>query len=469
MLQDKVFNLEKRFDWKPVALVAVGLISGWLVLQLLNRGWVYAAVVLAVLFLPLIGLNSYRAWLLLLFASMIGFYRYDIGGVTLRFDQLTLLIVFLAWIPGLLVGRNRLYGVPLLIPAAGYITVNFLSSALYAPDKMAGYRGSVLLLIYVLMYVFSAMVLQGQGQRLKGAVKVLLLLGFLQAAYAMIALAANFGGVWLGGIRFGHVESAASLMGAFQEPNLFAAFAAAVSLMYIALLAGGKGVIDSKKAGIGLILVLMALILSYTRAAWVGFMVGMVLLIFIQKPPRNLFNPRTAAIVVMLVLVLLFVVIPLENTISSGTVSTRISETFNFSGGSAEGRVEVQRTAIERWKYAILLGNGTLTLPPVPPAGSWIYSSVLQALHDTGLFGVLFLLWFQVGVIIIVLRSYRQTQDPFYRAALAGFACGSIAINIASQASSFLWLGFPWIYAGLAIAMARTAAGKNAQGLSVSG
>ena len=164
---------------------------------------------------------------------------------------------------------------------------------------------------------------------------------------------------------------------------------------------------------------------------------------------------------VTMILILLLVAIPFTNAISSDTVSNRISNIFDFSGGSGEGRVIVQKEAIERWHNGVLLGNGTLSLPAVPPAGSWIYSSVLQALHDTGLFGVFFLLWYQLGVIFIIFKGYKRSRDPFFKAALAGFATASIALMIASQASSFLWLGFPWIFSGLAVSAALTTANNE--------
>ena len=311
------------------------------------------------------------------------------------------------------------------------------------------------------MYVFSVIVLQEHPGKLKSAVRFLLILGFLQAAYSLISLSAYYGGVNLGGINLRHIESAVSLQGSFQEPNLFAAFIAAVSLLFIAFLAGEKGVINRVWVSTGLGFLLMALILTYTRAAWVGFLVGLVLLIFIQRPQRNIFNPRTAAIAVTMILILLLVAVPFTNAISSNTVSNRISDILDFSGGSGEGRVIVQKEAIERWHNGVLLGNGTLSLPAIPPAGSWIYSSVLQALHDTGLFGVFFLLWYQLGVIFITFKGYKRARDPFFKAALAGFASASVALMIASQASSFLWLGFPWIFSGIAIAFAQIALNDN--------
>ena len=52
----------------------------------------------------------------------------------------------------------------------------------------------------------------------------------------------------------------------------------------------------------GWVVILLALGLSYTRAAWVGFMVGLTILVLIQKPTRNIFNPK-ALIAILALLV----------------------------------------------------------------------------------------------------------------------------------------------------------------------
>lgn len=459
MASEKIITPAKVPGIGHAALVAAGLLCGWFVLQVLNMGWIVALVVLMALFLPLIGLNGYRAWVLMLIAATFSFYRYDAGGITLRLEHVALIMMMIGWLPGLLAGKNRLHRVPLLIPMAGLLGLNFLSSALYAPDRNASYQGAALLGVYMLMYVFSALVLQDHPEKLKSAVRFMLVLGVVQAVYGLVSLAANYGGMDFGGVnlRHMHVEEAVSIQGGFEEPNLFAAFAAVITLMFVALLSGGAGVIRLGRAAAGLGIMIISLLLAYTRAAWLGFIIGLFMLMMIQKPPKTLFNQRTVLIASMLLLTVILVAIPVANEISADTVGGRISDILNFSSSSAEGRVEVQRAALERWQSAVLLGHGTLSLPAIPPAGSWIYSSFLQVLHDTGIFGLFFLLWFQIGVLMITLKGFRQAKDPFFRAALAGLAAGSVALMIASQASSFIWLGFPWIYAGLCVAVASVA------------
>jgi O-antigen ligase len=302
------------------------------------------------------------------------------------------------------------------------------------------------------------MVLQQYPEKIKTAVKVLLVLAVLQAFYALISLAAHKTGINLGGVSAGHIESAVSLQGGFEEPNLLGAFAAAIGLIFLALLTARNSGIAAWKAGAGACLMQVVLLLTFTRAAWLGFIVGLALLVFMQKPSRNIFNPRAAAVVLVIGVALIVVALPFANAIEAGQVSKRIGDILNFSQGSAEGRVEVQNLALDAMPDAYLLGHGTLSLVAndthAKLEGGWLYSSFIQAIHDTGLIGLMILVWFQIGVIVITARAYLKTKDNFLRAALIGFVAGSVSLIFASQASSFIWLGFPWVFAGLAVATA---------------
>jgi len=449
--------------------IGLGVMTGLIAIQLLNLGWLLASVILGAVIIIFISLDSYKGWLILLAASTVSGSKYSAGGVFIRPDQVALIILILGWTPALLANRARLYRVPLLLPAALYVGVNFLSSALFSWDRSASYQACFLLGLYVFMYVISVLVLQDHPDKLKSAVKFLLVVGVAVSIYSVIAFAGYRLGVDLGGMNesqlgdIGTIQSGniGSVQGGFEEPNLLGAFTAAIALMFIAFLAGKNVGIKTEYLVFGLLLVMTVLALTYTRAAWVGFIVALVPMFFLQKPKYNFFNPRAAAVMLAMLVIALLVALPFGNAITAGSIETRALDILNFGTASAVGRTEVQRVAIERWHQSEMLGYGTLSLPPTvnveSPAGGWLYSSFIQALHDTGIIGLVFLVWFQGGVLFIVVRGYRRTNDTFYKAALAGFAASSIALFIASQASSFLWLGFPWIFSGLGVAIAQVA------------
>ncbi|MHB9111522.1 MAG: O-antigen ligase family protein [Thermoleophilia bacterium] len=447
--------------------LGLGALAGLILIQMLNFGWMMVAIFLVFMILLMISLDGYKAWIILLAASTFSGLMFSAGSYTIRPDQVALIYLMAGWLFALLAGKTRLYWIPLLVPAILYLIVNFLSSMLYAPNKGASYQGAFLLGIYIVMFMMTVLVLQEHPGKLKSAIKAILVISVIQALYALIALTGQSAGIDLGGTSEKHIENVASLQGGFEEPNLLGAFAAAMGLMFVSMLTGRKASIRPWLAVSGLLLMILVLSLSYTRAAWFGFFIGMILILFIQKPDRNIFNPRGAVVVIILVAAAGIIALSFASELASTSLAERASNILQFSTGSGEGRVEVQNVAVERWQHAQVLGYGTLSFPPElaspAPASSWLYSSVIQALHDTGAVGLGLLLWFQAGLVIIVYRSYKITKDQFYRSALAGFMIGSVALFIASQASSFLWLGFYWIYSGMAVATAMVAS-REAKG-----
>jgi len=448
----------KTFKVQLMLKLGLGAMAGFILIQMLNFGWLMVTIFLVFIILMMISLDSYRAWIILLVASTFSGLIYSIGSYSIRPDQVMLLILIVGWLFAFLAGKARLYWIPMLLPAVLYVAVNFFSSALYAPDKAASYLGALLLGFYLLMYIMTVLVLREHPDKLKTAIKVMLVISIIQAIYALIAYMGQKAGVDLGGVSEKQLEDVASLQGGFEEPNFLGAFAAAMGLMFLSMLTGWKAAIRPRFAITGLLLMILVLGLSYTRAAWMGFLMGLLLILFIQKPKRNIFNPRGAFAITIIAVAASIVVISFASELSSNSLAERASNILQFSGGSGEGRVGVQNVAIKRWKDAQLLGFGTLSFPPElaspAPESSWLYSSLIQALHDTGIIGLGLLLWFQAGVVVTVYRSYRKTEDQFYRSAMAGFMIGSVALFIASQASSFLWLGFYWIFSGLGVATA---------------
>ncbi len=454
---------------KPAAAgkLLLGLIAGLILIQILNLGWLFSLLLLGVFVLFIVSLDGYNAWLVLLVATtMSGLRYYGISGTRIRPDQVVLIIIMAGWILALLIGKRRFNKVPLLFPVILFIAVNFFAT-LYSPNGGGRYKDVLLLSVYVMMYIISVSVLQDHPDRLRRAVKILLALGVVQAAYALAAFVANHAGVNLGGVGSRQVGTL-SLQGTFEEPNFLGAFEAVIGLMFLSFLTSPINLIKRGVAIVSLILILVVLALTFTRAAWVGFAIALMLLIFLQKPARNIFNPRAAVAALAITAIVVVVIVPFANNLSSGVISQRVGALLDFSGGSGQTRVQAQKLAIEDWRSSALLGKGTMSLDTnslengaseeeKAKSQGWVYSSVIQALHDTGIIGLMIFLWIQGGIFLEITRGYLRTKDNFYRASLVGFGLGSVAMLISSQASSFMWLGFFWIFSGMAVAVSQVA------------
>lgn len=455
--------VDKTAKASKVVTVMAGLIAGLCLIQLLNLSWLAAELMLIAAILLIISFEGYRIWLVLLFATTLSGFMYVLNGRHIRPDQMIVIVMMIGWVSSFATGKVKLQKLPLFLPIFLFLADNFLST-LFAPGHKGSYQDSLLLGLYITMYFLTVNALQNHPDKLKASVKAFLVIGTVQAIYALAAFVGDRAGLNLGGVSHSQFYGAASLRGGFQEPNFLGAFEAVVGLMFLSFLTA-KVKVKKGTFVFGLILVLMALILSFTRAAWLAFAVGLFMLLFIQKPVRNFFNPRAAFVVVVLAAGVLFAVIPFANNLTSGNISKRIEEGLTYSNGSGATRAKVQDLAVQDWRGSELFGNGTMSLDTTSfyngaslelkeTAKGWVYSSLLQALHDTGIIGLFLYLWIEVGILAVVVRGYRKARDSFYRAALAGFTISSIAIFIASQASSFMWLGFFWIFSGLAVSVA---------------
>lgn len=449
-----------------IASILLGLMIGYALYWVMRFSWLYALLLVVVTVLLMLSLNSMRIWIMLLATSTLSVFRYDLYSMTLRPEHLVLITMIAGVIVLFVAGNFRLSRVPMVFPLTLFIVVNFVSSYFFSIYQTSSIQSSFLLLLFALMYVVTIFVVRANPQRYLTVIWIILGIAVLQAVFACVDQALFFTGVDLG-VHTAPVDSTTNIIrasGGFQEANLLGAFLAASGLILLALMTSRKKFFKTNiYPSLSLITILAGMILTYTRTAWIGFAVGAIILFFMQRSHREIFNPRMAVVILALFLVIAITLAFMVGAGVSGVfepVFFRFGGLFDFGGGSAAGRAEVQSVALARWKNnAVLLGEGTMSLPweeALPsPAGPWLYSSTIQALHDTGLIGLALLIWFQLGLLWLMVRAYLREIEPLSRSILAGLITATLALLICSQASSFIWLGFPWIFLGFGAAYAR--------------
>lgn len=464
---DKPGGTEPLHEWRFkaifVVIVAVSVMLGLFFDRMAAGNIILAVTFAAFLILIFVGADYRRGWIILVLVSTISAIKVSTGAVNIRPDQVVFVWVFFVWLGSFILGKVRLHHTPLLLPVIGTLIVNLIFSYWYSPDKGFSYQSCVLLAIYLLMYIFTVNILGGDVRLLKSTPILLVVIGVFQAMYGLIAVALSNAGVDIKGVTVTTAGVGVAASGGFEEANLLAAYLSIVALVllaHISLKSEWKG--RGSYIYIGLGLILMALLLTYTRAAWIGFVLGSVCLLVLLRPQKNIFNPRSLALLIGLAVIFIAVGIPLGNYITAttggekGGLSDRISNLTNFSEGSGEGRAEIETLAINRWEENPLLGRGTLSMPKTDltriAQGGWLYSSIVQSLHDTGLLGAIFLMWIYIGGIVIGFKGYLKSTTKFWRATMAGGTLGWVALAVASQASSSVWLAFSWVYLGMLVA-----------------
>jgi len=118
---------------------------------------------------------------------------------------------------------------------------------------------------------------------------------------------------------------------------------------------------------------------------------------------------------------------------------------------SAMGRLQVYEWGIAESLNRPIFGHGTFAGEVI--GNRYWMSSLIQALYDTGIVGALFLLWMHGAAIISAWLAYRRATAPFYRNSLLALALGNAVLLLTSQFSSFLWVGFPWVFMGLTMGL----------------
>jgi O-antigen ligase len=254
-----------------------------------------------------------------------------------------------------------------------------------------------------------------------------------------------------------------ALMGFFLEPNLFGIYAVAVVGLWLSI---ALYMTDKRSQTYVLACVLIgsvAVFMSYTRSAWLA-----LLLIFLILGVGVFIRPRLGGVRARRVIIALAVVIAvgyalslLVSLLSQGeSVWTLLQRGMNLvqaGSGSGEGRLRVWQTALRHWLRRPWLGWGLLSLERsnLPTSQGWLYSSVIQTLHDTGVFGLFFMLWVCVGVAWQTLKGFFGARAEIDKGMALGYLVAQGALFFTSQFSSYFWGGLTWVLFGMSVAHAR--------------
>ena len=385
--------------------------------------------------------------------------RVGASDITIRPDQVVLL-----WALGLLglaylVGQVSLYHTELDLPILGYLGANLASSALISPVKSVSYQAVALLTLYCLMYFVTAnLLIQLPAERVGQISRLFVGLGVVEAGYGILILLLYSIGVPLPGVQLGQTQGSVSIAGTFYEANLFGIYLTIIGGFLLAYVLMSD--LSSRRRQyllVGLGLVILALALTLTRSAWLMFGLSSVLLFGrVMRQSRGLFRLRRSTALTLIVLAGALVIVlilfgPLLSELSgrANLLWFRIQRMIDLSDSSIVNRLSYYRLALKRWQQQPVLGWGTFAGEVI--GVRWWNGSIPQALHDTGIIGTVFLLWMYGRVIVAAWRESRRAPTPFYQASLYAFALGNVTLFLTSQTSSFLWVGFSWVFMGLTI------------------
>lgn len=388
------------------------------------------------------------AWALplLIAATAMDRYRFDVAGAGLRVEHFVFLGIVMAWLLRTRPTVKQFHFTRADFLLAAFLGVTLVSSLLYAPSARESLKFFGLMCYGVLAFVF----IRAAGAQVEAytrAVWALIGVGVAASAFGIFAWLVFPLGINLGVQTYSLVTfETFSAYGTLFDSNTLGMFAMAAALLQMTLLLAGQYARWRVGLGAGVVVTLLAVALSLTRTAWLGLGVGLML-IFIASPRR-----RWALVFGGAALLLVVGALVVSSALAGGGGALAdFSVARLLTSQSVFFRLDAYARAWHDFAASPLLGNGANTFAQkyMSPSGTrdWISNLVLMTLHDSGLVGALFL-----GVWLVWLGAavWRALKIPGpQRTMLLALAIAYAALLVCYMATSVFWLGWNWVYVGL--------------------
>jgi O-antigen ligase len=423
-------------------------------------------------------------WLVMLlpvFAVLNGI-AIPVAGSSVRADQLASCVLVIPLAASTLIGARRLRIDATMWWLAGILAMNLVATLAYSPARTysllqcANLASIWTLYVLLVNFVDSMSLAAAFLRRLLWAAIAGSVIGI--AAFVLASAGLDLGGAEVSRLAAERLTQAYGAYGVMLEPNIFGSFTGAVLVLSIVLVAGlprdGSAAREIRLAWWAAGTSAVGLVLSFTRAAWLGALVGLACcLAAIGRLSMRQWRRRAIGVPigVAAAVALALLVAPGE---AGNLLRFKLSNLVNLQSQTAVLRLLTYSMALDQTTAHPIIGWGTFTFAPLTAQGAdfqqfenwknlWIGNFALLALHDTGIVGLALwcgMLWSVVGRGVRAAAALR-TIDPrasIHAVALVGAV---ISLLIPFLATTGFSLGYPWILIGLLGAHARLAATES--------
>lgn len=374
----------------------------------------------------------------------------------------------------LLVGRNSLKKTPIDLPLWSYIGINFLAliNAIWLTRSI---KIAVLMLSLVVLYYLIYNLIT-TSQIFEKAFRLLLYAGLAEIIYGLYQVLAGIFNYYLGlNLYIGHLGMVHGAFigspwgrpyGTFVEPDWYGAICMFYALLFVSLY---YSKIKEKKKFyfIAMALSSIGLFFSFVRAAWVGFIVASIVLLFFNYKSRLLkinlvLYARNIFILFIVIFLGIFLFSPLRVILKERFYSDYTGSRF----GLENVRVQQMETSFNAFLRHPLIGNG-------PGSGAFNYlveengeeyarnivkgnaslqgqegfnpSIVTTVLEDTGIIGLILFLAL-IGKIIFYNFKVILLIDDKYSIIALGLFGGLIGLFVSYIFTQGFWIPFIWVF-----------------------
>jgi O-antigen ligase len=402
----------------------------------------------------------------LLLASACTAVSVEVANLTVRPEQVVTLVLAAVLFFSLFSGKRPAITSSLDWLIFSYLLVNVLSSLLHAPDVKTSLQKCLLLTITFTAYFVSTQIIRS-NKLLSRIILFLVLLGVVEAIYGIVSVFLFTRGINIGGAHAPYGDIYAR--GTFIEGNIFGSFQMIIALILTSFLFSSYFKQWKAALVIALALVLVSSIMSFTRAAWLGFLLGFFVYSFFLR--RQVLARILQRLPILFITLLLIGTLgyTLSVSIKKGNVSlldlyvARFQRILDSRSTTASSRLQVWEKSIEFWRRNPFLGNGTDSIKVLargtnmPMFGDdyWIPNSMILALHDTGIVGLLLFSAIQIAFLMKLWLAMRRTKSAYHQAVLEGFFAAFIGVQVAYFFTNAFWLVFIWVFMAIGISCCR--------------
>lgn len=376
------------------------------------------------------------------------------GGLRLKLYQLIALAIVPGFVIAVSLGQAR-FSIPLLPPLLMLLGFSGLSIVYsIAPDETL----RVVFLQTMLLVVFCVVSVGLQdGEHYERAILALVVVGAVVALFGIYQLFAwriglptgisqtvGEGRPWKYLTRYGRPS------GTFFEPDWYGAYMMLMLLQALPFSVGGPPR-WRRAATLAAVALALGLLVSGTRAAWLGFAVGVVSL-FLFRSTARLRVLKMIALAAVLIAALL-AVLALTYAPYFAMIVERGVGMFSTQSHGVEGRLntlEVVTDQIARHPY---FGSGTGVLDHLVQgwgkamAGRLGPNVFLTTWMEIGIVGGVLLLWLFVALFVHVGRAALEATRWAYLA--QGSFAAALGLLVQSQFNNSFLLGFFWMQLAL--------------------
>ncbi|MGE5323688.1 MAG: O-antigen ligase family protein [Actinomycetota bacterium] len=414
------------------------------------RSWVLGAVLVPVAGTIIYFLSSsigVALWALLGTAVMSRFFL-EVGGLKARPEHI---LIGLLCVAALFHWKRRTGPVRWITAdyfLLAYVGINLLSSLVMSIAPGQTLKWAVQQALVIMAY-FLLRLLADELKTLGRAVRVLIAVGALEGAYAIICFYSNILFHTVFGVEVDQYGTFPGTYGTLYEANILGAFSAACLLMALVMYFQER----HKRYLYATALTFAGMVIALSRAAIIAAAFALIVLLFIgiKRGFVDRRGMKTVGTTVLITsLLLASAIVPLY---------VQRFSTVEVSDISADPdtalRVVTIVMAVDDIAQHPILGNGTssfqllvtsreLGLGDVD-AGAWIGNVEMRVLHDTGLVGLVIFSFFLIYLAVPAWKLLRKQHHP----ELLGLMLAALVYSMTFQATEGTLLAFAWVHLGL--------------------